>query len=189
VPSFLGQGGQLTLAVNSTDFTTTERIVASINKAFGDGTATALDGRTVQVIAPEDSTQRVSFVARVESLDVNPGSAAAKVIVNGRTGSVVMNQTVTVEQCAVAHGNLSVSISTDPVISQPNPLARGNTVVTQKSNIEIKVDKGGLTMVKGANLGEVVKALNAIGATPQDLLSILQAMKAAGALRAELEII
>lgn len=189
VPSSLGQGGYLTLAVNSTDFTTTERIVGAINKAFGEGTASALDGRTVQVIAPEDSTQRVSFVARVESLDVNPGSAAAKVIVNARTGSVVMNQTVTVEQCAVAHGNLSVSISTDPIISQPNPLARGNTVVAQKSNIEIKQDKGALTMVKGANLGEVVKALNAIGATPQDLLSILQAMKAAGALRAELEII
>ena len=190
VPSSVGQGGHLTLAVNSTDFTTTERIVASINSAFGEGTATALDGRTVQVTAPEDSTQRVSFVARVESLNVSPGTAAAKVIVNGRTGSVVMNQTVTIEQCAVAHGNLSVSITTEPVISQPGPLARrGETVVTQRSSIEIRQEKGALTMVKGANLGEVVKALNAIGATPGDLLSILQAMKAAGALRAELEII
>jgi flagellar P-ring protein precursor FlgI len=190
VPSALGRDGHMILAVNSTDFTTTERIVSSINGAFGDGTATAIDGRTVQVVAPEDSTQRVSFVARVESLNVNPGAAAAKVIVNARTGSVVMNQTVTVETCAVAHGNLSVSISTEPVISQPGPLARrGETVVTERTSIEIRQDKGGLTMVKGANLGEVVKALNAIGATPQDLLSILQAMKAAGALRAELEII
>jgi flagellar P-ring protein precursor FlgI len=190
VPSTLARDAHLLLAVNSTDFTTTERIVNSINGAFGDGTATALDGRTVQVVAPEDSTQRVSFLARVESLNVNPGAAAAKVIVNGRTGSVVMNQTVTVESCAVAHGNLSVSISSEPVISQPGPLARrGDTVVTERTQIEIRQDKGALTMVKGANLGEVVKALNAIGATPQDLLSILQAMKVAGALRAELEII
>jgi flagellar P-ring protein precursor FlgI len=189
VPNSMGRDGTLTLAVNANDFTTTERIVAAINRAFGDGTAAAIDGRTVQVASPEDSTQRVSFISRVESLDVTPGAAAAKVIVNGRTGSVVMNQTVTVETCAVAHGNLSVSISTDPVISQPNPLGRGNTVVAQRSQIEIKQDKGALMMVKGANLGEVIKALNAIGATPQDLLSILQAMKVAGALRAELEII
>jgi flagellar P-ring protein precursor FlgI len=112
------------------------------------------------------------------------------VIVNARTGSVVMNQTVTVDNCAVAHGNLSVSITTEPVISQPGPLARrGDTVVAERAQVEIKADKGQLMMVRGANLGDVVKALNAIGATPQDLLSILQAMKAAGSLRAELEII
>jgi len=152
--------------------------------------AVAVDGRTVQVAAPEDPTQRVAFLSRIESINVTPGSAAAKVIVNARTGSVVMNQTVTVDQCAVAHGNLSVSIPTEPVISQPQPFARnGNTVVAERAQIEIKQDKGQLMMVKGANLGEVVKVLNAIGATPQDLLSILQAMKAAGALRAELEII
>jgi flagellar P-ring protein FlgI len=190
VPSTLARDGQIFLAVNSTDFTTTERIVEAINTAFGDKLATAIDGRTVQVSAPEDATQRVSFLSRVESLNVTPGISAAKVIVNGRTGSVVMNQTVTIDTCAVAHGNLSVSISTEPVISQPGPLARrGDTVVAERTQIEIRQDKGGLTMVRGANLGEVIKALNAIGATPQDLLAILQAMKAAGALRAELEII
>ena len=100
-----------------------------------------------------------------------------------------MNQSVTVETVAVAHGNLSVVISSEPVISQPGPFSSGRTVQAQRDTIEIRQDKGGLTMVKGANLSEVVKALNAIGATPQDLLAILQAMKASGALRAELEII
>lgn len=189
VQTNLGGSGSIMLAVNTTDFTTTERIVSAINGAFGD-IAVAVDGRTVQVAAPEDPTQRVAFLSRIESLNVTPGSAAAKVIVNARTGSVVMNQAVTVDVCAVAHGNLSVSISSEPVISQPAPLARrGNTVVSERAQIEIKANQGQLMTVKGANLGEVVKALNAIGATPQDLLSILQAMKAAGALRAELEII
>jgi flagellar P-ring protein FlgI len=189
VQSNVASNGSIMLSVNATDFTTTERIVSAINGSFGD-IAVAVDGRTVQIAAPDDATQRVAFLSRIESLNVTPGNAAAKVIVNARTGSVVMNQTVTVDQCAVAHGNLSVSISSEPVISQPEPFARrGNTVVAERSQIDIKANAGQLMMVKGANLGEVVKALNAIGATPQDLLSILQAMKASGALRAELEII
>ena len=113
----------------------------------------------------------------------------AKVILNARTGSVIMNQAVTVETCAVAHGNLSVVITSEPVISQPGPYSSGQTVQANREQIEIRQDKGGLTMVRGASLAEVVKALNSIGATPMDLLAILQAMKAAGALRAELEII
>jgi flagellar P-ring protein precursor FlgI len=190
VPSSLGRDGSVVLAVNSTDFSTTERIVTAINGAFGAGAAVAIDGRTVQVATPEDPAQRVAFLARVESLDVTPGLAAAKVIVNARTGSVVMNRAVTVDTCAIAHGNLSVSISSEPLVSQPSALSRGgSTVVVERARIEIKEEKSGLTMVRGASLNEVVKALNAIGATPQDLLSILQAMKAAGALRAELEII
>ena len=189
VPTSIGQGGYIYLGLNTTDFTTAKRVVDAINGAFGGGTATAMDGRTVQVAAPAESDQRVEFLSRVESLDVRPGSAMAKVIVNARTGSLVMNQAVTVDVCAVAHGNLSVVISSEPVISQPGPLSRGQTVQAQRDQIEIRQDKGGLTMVKGANLSEVVKALNAIGATPQDLLAILQAMKASGALRAELEII
>ena len=115
----------------------------------------------------------------------------AKVIINARTGSVVMNQTVTIEPCAVAHGNLSVIISSEPVISQPAPFSPlGQTVQTERTQIEIRSDKGGLVMVPNSvSLQDVVKALNAIGATPQDLLAILQAIKAAGALRADLEII
>lgn len=189
VPTQLGGDGHIKLGVHSADFTTTNRIVDAINSAFGAGTAAAVDGRTVRVSAPADPGQRVGFLARMESLEVQPGSSAARVIVNARTGSVVMNQAVSIETCAVAHGNLSVVITTEPVISQPGPLSAGQTVQAERSQIEIRQDRGLLTMVKGVSLGEVVKALNAIGATPQDLLSILQAMKAAGALRAQLEII
>jgi flagellar P-ring protein precursor FlgI len=189
VPTLLGRDGYIFLELNATDFTTTRRVVNVVNKTFGDGTAVAVDGRVVQVAAPPDADQRVEFLARIESLDVRPGDSMAKVILNARTGSVIMNQAVTVETCAVAHGNLSVVITSEPIISQPGPFSSGQTVQANREQIEIRQDKSGLTMVKGVNLAEVVKALNSIGATPQDLLAILQAMKAAGALRAELEII
>ena len=186
----LGQDGYIFLGLNTTDFTTTRRVVDVINSNFGEGTATAVDGRLIQVAAPSEPDRRVDFLSRVEGLEVRPADAMAKVIINARTGSVVMNQTVTIENCAIAHGNLSVVITSEPVVSQPSPFSTGGqTVQTSRDQIEIRADKGGLTMVKGVNLSEVVKALNAIGATPQDLLAILQAMKAAGALRAELEII
>lgn len=140
--------------------------------------------------APRDINQRVAFLAQVENLPIQPGSGAAKVILNARTGSVVMNQTVELENCAIAHGSLAVTISADNQVSQPNPLGAGETVATQNAQIDIKAQNGELvTLSGGASLGEVVKALNAVGATPQDLLAILQAMKSAGALRAELEVI
>jgi flagellar P-ring protein precursor FlgI len=189
VPVSLGQDDTIRLELNTTDFSTTRRIVDAINTRFGEGTAFALDGRAVQVRTPAGSDQRVAFMADMESLNISPAQAQAKVIVNSRTGSVVMNQTATVEACAIAHGNLSVVISTEPVISQPGPFSSGRTVQAQRSTVEIKQESGMLTMVQGTSLAEVVKALNAIGATPQDLLAILQAMKSAGALRAELEII
>lgn len=186
----LGAGPHVVLGVNTTDFTTTQRVVDAINGMAGAGAAVALDGRTIRVAAPADPGERVGFLARIENLIVTPGTGMAKVIVNARTGSLVMNQSVTVDICAVSHGNLSVVISTEPVISQPSPFSPGGqTVQAERSQIEIRQDKGALTMVRGASLSEVVKALNAIGATPQDLLAILQAMKAAGALRADLEII
>lgn len=191
VPTELGQGEHINLELNITDFGTTRRIVDVINGRYTPGTAMAVDGRLIQVRAPAYADERVSFLAQIESLEVTPAQTSAKVIVNARTGSVVMNQAVMVEACAVAHGNLIVVISSEPVISQPGAFSpQGRTVQTERTQIEIRSDKGGLAMVKqSASLGEVVKALNAIGATPQDLLAILQAMKAAGALRAELEII
>lgn len=185
----LAQDDTMRLELNVTDFSTVRRIVDVINGRFGNGTAFALDGRTIQVRTPAGSDQRVAFLAEMESLSINPAQSQARVIVNSRTGSVVMNGAATVEACAIAHGNLSVVISTEPVISQPGPFSSGQTVQAQRSTIEIKQESGMLTMVEGASLAEVVKALNAIGATPQDLLAILQAMKSAGALRAELEII
>jgi len=189
VPTIIGHDGYIFLELNTTDFTTTRRVVDVLNKTFGDGIATAIDGRVVQVAAPPQADRRIEFLSQIESLDVRPGDSMAKVILNARTGSVIMNQAVTVETCAIAHGNLSIVITSEPIISQPGPFSSGQTVQANKEQIEIRQDKGGLTMVKGVNLAEVVKALNSIGATPQDLLAILQAMKAAGALRAELEII
>jgi flagellar P-ring protein precursor FlgI len=186
----LGQGEFVFLELDDTDFTTANRVVQAINVAMGEGTAAAVDGRVVRVHAPSDSNQRVAFLSRMENLPVNPGDSAPKVILNARTGSVVMNQSVTLENCAVAHGNLSVVVSSEPVISQPAPLSGGQTVVAQRAQVEIKAAKGELvSLPASASLGDVIKALNAVGATPQDLLSILQAMKAAGALRADLEII
>ena len=159
-------------------------------RTLGPGTAQALDGRMVRVIAPEEPNARVAFMGRIENLEVQPMKGMAKVIINPRTGSIVMNQMVTLDPCAVAHGSLSVVINTENQVSQPNPLSGGQTVATSQSGIDIKQGGGALMAIKkGASLAEVVKAINALGAAPQDLLSILQAMKAAGALRAELEII
>jgi flagellar P-ring protein FlgI len=191
VPTELGHAGHINLELNVTDFSTTRRIVDAINGHFAPGTAVAVDGRLIQLRAPAPADERVTFLSQIESLEVTPAQTSAKVVVNARTGSIVMNQTVTVDAFAVAHGNLTVVVSSEPVISQPSPFStQGQTVQAERAQIEIRSDKGGLAMVKqGASLGEVVKALNAIGATPQDLLAILQAMKAAGALRAELEII
>jgi len=212
VPTMLGQGRFIHLELNTTDFTTANRLAEAINREFvlapknsasvsknwsgskkdveqAGEVATALDGRTVEVIAPEGS-ERVAFISRIENLQVMTGQAAALVIINARTGSVVMNQRVTLDACAVAHGNLTVVVNGDTNVSQPNALAEGQTVVTEKASVEIRADKGNLLYLKrGADLGEVVKALNSIGATPQDMLAILQAMKAAGALRADLQVI
>ncbi len=191
VPTVLGQGEYIHLELRDTDFTTARRIVETINSRFSHGTATALDGRVIQIRAPLNNNQRVTFISQIEDLAVSPAQGMAKVIINARTGSVVMNQMVTLETSAVAHGNLSVIINTQPIISQPGPFAqRGETVVVPQSQIEIRSDEGNLMLLPGsASLADVVKALNTIGATPQDLLAILQALKAAGSLRAELEII
>lgn len=190
VASPLGQGNIIQLELNTADFSTASRVVEVINKRFGAATAAAVDGRVIQVKAPMSNDQRVIFLGLLESLEVTPAQMAAKVILNARTGSLVMNQAVSLEACAVAHGNLTVVINTDNAISQPNALATGQTADVANSNVTITKDPGQLLILKsGALLADVVKALNAIGATPQDLLAILQAMKASGALRADLEII
>lgn len=190
VQTALGQGDSIVLELKETDFTTASRITDAVDRAFGRGSAQAVDGRVVQVKAPLDINKRVAFLSQLENVQLNPGQASPKVIVNARTGSVVMNQLVALEKCAVAHGNLAVTITAEPQVSQPGALSGGQTVVTQKADIQIKSEKGEMVvMPAAATLGDVVKALNAVGATPQDLLAILQAMKAAGALKAELEII
>ncbi|QJQ04748.1 flagellar basal body P-ring protein FlgI [Undibacterium piscinae] len=190
VASVLGRGNIIQLELNTSDFSTASRVVEAINKRFGSDTAAAVDGRVIQVKAPASNDQRVSFLGALESLEVTPAQNAAKVILNARTGSIVMNQSVTLDTCAISHGNLSIVINTENSVSQPNALAGGKTAGTANSNISIAKDAGQLMVLKaGASLADVVKALNSIGATPQDLLAILQAMKASGALHADLEII
>ena len=189
VPMTVGQGEYVNFDLNSGDFGTAQRMVEAINR-IAPGTATASDSRQIRVKAPSNIDERVSFLGQIEDIELQPARTAAKVIVNARTGSIVMNQSVSIDSCAVAHGNLSVSISTNNAVSQPGPLSGGQTVAVSNATIDIRQEGGALVTVKsGANLAEVVKALNAIGANPQDLVAILQAMHAAGALRADLEVI
>jgi flagellar P-ring protein precursor FlgI len=189
VPTPLLDGDTLSFGLNASDFATARAVARAINAAKGEGTAMALDGRTVRVRAPAPA-ERVGFLADLENLPVELARPAARVVLNARTGSVVMNEAVTLGACAVAHGSLSVTISSTPVVSQPMPYSRGETVVREKTDITISQQSGTIVqMPAGTRLADVVKALNALGATPQDLLAILQAMKSAGALNAELEVI
>lgn len=190
VDSPLGGDGTFTLELNATDFGTVQKAVDAINRNLGPGTAVAMDARVIKVNAPARPEDRVSFLARIENIEVAPAQAVAKVVINARTGSIVMNQAVRILDCAVAHGSLTVVINTEPVISQPGPLSGGSTVVTQRSQIELNQSGAALQIVRGgASLADVIKGLNSLGANPQDLVSILQAMKTVGCLRAELEVI
>jgi flagellar P-ring protein FlgI len=178
------------LELTTTDFSSAGGMVDAINERFGEGTAQALDGRVIEVKAPATPNDRVRFIAKLENVDVATVEPSARVIINARTGSIVMNRTVTLQPAAVAHGNLSVTINATPQVSQPAPLSQGQTVVVDKNDIQIKQEGGALLKLpKAANLADVVKALNALGANPGDLVAILQALKAAGALRADLEVI
>ncbi|QLG88133.1 flagellar basal body P-ring protein FlgI [Chitinibacter bivalviorum] len=189
VPTLLGNGEFVQLELLKTDFSTATRVVNAINSQIGP-LAAALDGRVIQIRAPLDPNQRVAFLAKLEGINITQGEVSPKVIINARTGSVVMNQAVTIEPCAIAHGNLTVTILADNKVEQPKPLANGRTTKVQNAEIDIEMGKGPVVKLpKATNLNQVVRALNAVGATPQDLLAILQAMKTAGALNAELEVI
>jgi len=191
VPTMLATDGMIYLEMNTTDFGTTQNAVAALNRQLGQGTAQAVDGRVIQLRGPLDPSAQTAFLSVVENVQVARAPAAARVIINARTGSVVMNRTVMIEEAAVAHGNLSVIINQSTNVFQPDtPFGGGQTVVAPETNIEIRKDGGALQRMRtSANLADVVSALNALGASPQDLLAILQAMQTAGALRAELVII
>ncbi|MBB1652032.1 MULTISPECIES: flagellar basal body P-ring protein FlgI [Delftia] len=190
VPTPINEGDSITLGLNATDFQTADKVVRAINQRMGQGVAQALDGRTVRVSAPQDPGSRVRMIAEIQEMPIETSKPSAKVVINARTGSIVLNQAVTLGPCAIAHGNLAITISTTPVISQPGAFSQGQTVVAQKSDIQIKQEPGNIINMPGSpQLTDVVRALNTLGATPQDLLAILQAIKAAGALNAELEVI
>lgn len=190
VPSPVLQGNFVQFDVVGSGFATSRTVARAINRAKGEGTAQAVDGRVVRVRLPESQGERVDFLADIENLAVEDVKPAARVVVNPRTGSIVLNEAVTLGPCAVAHGNLSVTISSTPVVSQPNAFSQGQTVQAEKTDVTIAQSGGALIqMPAGAQLTDVVRALNALGATPMDLLAILQAIKAAGALNAELEVL
>jgi flagellar P-ring protein precursor FlgI len=192
IPSNLLGMEMVSLQLRNADFSTASIVTAAINKRFGKPIAFAQDSRVIQIDPNTvENGNRVQFLAALESIDVIPAKGEAKVILNARTGSIVLNQTVELENCAVAHGNLTVVISTTPVISQPSAFSNtGNTVEAKVSQVSLNQEPGNvIQLAGGASLSDVVRGLNAVGATPQDLVAILQAIKAAGALRAELEII
>ena len=190
VPTPLAQGDFLQLDLNANDYNTAREVARAINTKMGDGLAQAMDGRVVRVRMPESVGARVAFMADIENLPLELAAPAAKIVINARTGSVVVNQTVTLNPCAVAHGSLSVTINSTPMVSQPAPFSKGETVSRDKAEITIRQEPGSLIQLPaGTKLADVVKALNSLGATPQDLLAILQAMKTAGALNAEIEVI
>ncbi|UOV07037.1 flagellar basal body P-ring protein FlgI [Pseudoxanthomonas sp. F37] len=192
IPNALDSGeGTITLNLHRADFTTVSRMVAALEQNFGAGNAYALDAVTVAVRAPADISRRVNFLAQVENLELTPGSAPAKVIVNARTGTVVIGAQVQVMPAAVTHGSLTVTITESANVSQPNEFSRGGqTVVTPQSSVSVSQE--GNRMFKfegGTSLDEIVRAVNEVGAAPGDLIAILEALKQAGALRAELEVI
>ena len=191
VPSLLA-AEFVQLDLRRADFAMMQNTTEAIGKRFGMGTALPIDARSLNVRVPMEPLQRTAFMATLQDLEIKPVNAPARVVLNSRTGSVVMNQAVKLSACAVAHGNLTVKISQTPTVSQPLPFSRGQTTVATQDTASIK-DEGKedslIAISGGANLEQVVKALNMLGATPQDLISILQSMRAAGALRAEIEVI
>ncbi|HXY97780.1 MAG TPA: flagellar basal body P-ring protein FlgI [Steroidobacteraceae bacterium] len=190
VPVKFAAEPHLTLNLNTPDFTTAARAAAALNKALGAGSAEALDAVSIRVVAPLDPNQRIAYLSTVESVEVEPGEAPARVIINSRTGTVVISSQVRVTAAAVAHGSLSVTITERQQVSQPGPLSQGQTVVTPKSSLDVQqADARMFVFQAGVTLDEIVRAVNQVGAGPGDLVAILEALKEAGSLRAELIVI
>ncbi len=190
VPTSFLEGTRLTLNLHRPDFTTTYRLAAAINRVVGKDTARPLDGGSVAVNLPRNPAQRVAFVSLVENVELEPGTAPARIVVNSRTGTVVIGSHVRVTPAAVAHGSLLVTITERTDVSQPNLLADGDTVATPRSAIEVTREQSRMFMFRpGVALNDIVRAVNQVGAAPGDLVAILEALREAGALRAELVII
>jgi len=184
-------GGPLTLNLRDGDFTTAKRVADAINKAVGAGVAQPLDASSIRVDGPTEASERVNFVATIENIEVRPGEAVARVIVNARTGTVIINSAVRISPAAVSHGNLVVTISENPTVSQPLPYSRGRTVVTPQSDVQVSQEGGNRMFVfrPGVSLDAIVRAVNQVGAAPGDVVAILDALRRAGALKAELVVI
>lgn len=190
IPAHFVSAQKLELALKAPDFTTAMKTAQSINQALGSGTAEAVDAGTVRIdMAGESESRRIALISQIENLQVQP-ETIAKVVINERTGTIVMGEHVRISPVAVAHGNLTVQVTETPSVSQPLPFSQGQTAVVPQSTIEVQEGKGYLHLIKGGNtIAQLVKGLNSMGVTPRDLITILQAIRAAGALQAELEII
>ena len=190
VPSGFNQGDYLTLNLNRPDFTTAKNIVDKLNDMLGPRVAQAIDAGSVRVSAPIDPTQRVDYLSIIENLEIEAGQAVAKVIINARTGSIVIGQNVRVQPAAVTHGSLTVVITEDPIVSQPEPFSQGQTAVVPRSKVNAAQEaKPMFKFGPGTTLDEIVRAVNQVGASPSDLMAILEALKQAGALQADLIVI
>lgn len=191
VPVQFAHDPHVLLNLNTPDFTTAARVAAGIDRILGVGTAEALDAVSIRVKAPEDPNQRIGYLAELEAIEIEPGDAPARVIVNSRTGTVVISSHVRVMSAAVAHGSLSVTITERNDVSQPNSFTQGaSATVTPRSTIDVQqADARMFVFQSGVNLDEIVRAVNQVGAAPGDLVAILEALKQAGALRAELVVI
>ncbi len=190
VKTSFNMGNHLVLNLNTADFTTSTRLVEAINNKLGAGTAVALDGSSVQIAAPRNASHRVAFMSVVENIELMPGKTSAKVIINSRTGTVVISSNVRVGPSAVSHGSLTVKIKAGADVTQPNALAQGDTVVVPNGEIDIEQERNKMFLFDpGVSLDEIVRAVNEVGAAPGDLVAILEALKEAGSLNAELIVI
>lgn len=190
IPNAFGHGDSLVLNLDQANFTTARHIIDTLNDLLGPGTAEALDGTSIRVSAPRDLSQRVSFLSVIENMEVKMGDARAKVIINSRTGTIVMGQHVRIEPVAVTHGSLTVMVQENLDVVQPNALGDGETAVVPKTNITANQESSRMFKFgPGVSLDQIVQAVNEVGAAPGDLMAILEALKQAGALKAELVVI
>ena len=181
---------RVVLNVRESDFTTTTSIVNAINKQFGDDVARAMDAVTITLQAPENLSQRVAFMSMVENMDVKAGEPPARVVINSRTGTVVISRNVKVTAAAVSHGTISVAIAATNEVSQPGALSNGQTAAVQNADIKVsEPNKPMFLFQPGIDLRQIVDAVNQVGASPSSLIAILEALKSSGSLRAELVII
>jgi len=190
VPNPFANMDKVVLNLNRGDFTTANRVVQAINNVLGPDSAHALDSVSIQVLTPPTTSQKVEFVSFLENLNVSPDSAPARIIVNSRTGTIVITDDVRVKRAAVAHGNLVVSVVSDPIVSQPGALSGGTTAVVGRDQINVEQEDARMFLFRpGVSLRELVDAVNKVGAAPGDLVAMLEALKTSGSLTAELIVI
>jgi flagellar P-ring protein precursor FlgI len=190
VPNTFSALPYVTLNLNSADFTNAQRLTQAVNNALGGGVAQAMDAVSVRVTAPTETDARVTFIGALQEMEIEPSDAPARVIVNSRTGTVVISSRVRVSAAAVAHGSLTVTIQEHTQVSQPGPLSNGTTVSVPHSEIAVQQSDARMFVFdSGVNLDEIVRAVNNVGAAPGDLVAILEALQQAGALHAQLVVI